>query len=207
MINSETDIAIGAYAAIELAAKHAAAYDAVGLAISFDAGLQALRNMLDIPVAGFAEASIKAGLQRGDRLAIVSFDNRTKSLYERLALKYLNPHQLAAVHCMDALSPEELIDRKKLMERLEEICQRTVKDSRCNVIVPLATVFAGLIKEIAITIPVVDPICALIRLLEQSQTDDAARASLTSPNFPEPKPVNGVSEELKNVYQQFPSRS
>ena len=68
IINCEADLAIGAYSTLELAAKYAHGYDAVGLAVSFDCGLAAVREILDVPVVGLAEASVKKALEIGDRL-------------------------------------------------------------------------------------------------------------------------------------------
>ena len=205
IINSETDMVIGAHSAIDLAAKFAGGFDAVGLAVSFDVGLRAIREMLTIPVAGLAQASIWRALELGHKISIISFGERTKPLYERLALQYLTEDQLAGIYCIDSLSKAELKDSRKLRQRVAEETERARQRFDCDVVILLATAFAGLKVEELVDIAVVDSVHAMLRLLEHSAIEKDLFDSITDDTCPDKKIVKGVSAELADLYLHFPS--
>lgn len=204
IINSEADLAIGAYSALELAAKHAGGYDAVGLAVSFDCGLSAIREILDVPVVGLAEASIRRALSLGDRLALLSFGERTRPLYRDLALKYADERQLAGVSCIPGLPASDLKDAAKLRMRAEEAVGDAIQQTDCDTVVLLATAFAGMGSGLSVQTPVVDCVEALIEVLEECVSDPDFGKAFASAAFPERKRILGASAELENIYQNFP---
>ena len=204
IINSETDIVVGAYSAVDLAARHAARFDAVGLAVSFDTGLAALREMLSIPVAGMAQAAIRQALQLGDRIALISFGQRTKPLYEDLAMQYMAPECLSGVHCIHAMTDTQLRDPNCLKSRIQEEVEVAVRKFDCNAVVLLATAFAGLGEGISTKVPVVDALTAIIKLLESSTDNREITELLTNKSWPERKIMREVSPELAHLYQTFP---
>ncbi len=204
IINSETDMVIGAFSAIDLAAKFSAGYDAIGLSVSFDVGLRALREMLQIPVVGMAEASIYRALELGERIVLVSFGARTKALYEQLALQYMTEKQLAGVYCLDALSKTELEDLHLLQRIVANVVEKVRFSYDCDVIVLLATAFAGLGLDRSIEFPLVDPVAAMIKLLEESARNQDLVSLLTDDRWPENKVMRGVSPELSSLYLNFP---
>lgn len=81
IVSAEAEHAIAAHSALELIAEHAAGFDAVILAISFDSGLEAARQVLPLPVVGTTEAALAAA--RG-RVGVVTFGAASRPLYERL---------------------------------------------------------------------------------------------------------------------------
>ncbi len=204
IINSAADLAVGAYSALELAAEHADEFDAVGLAVSFDCGLEAVRELLDAPVVGMAEACVRQALKFGDRFAVVSFAERTKPLYSKLMLKYADASQIAAVNCIPGLPAEVLQDPVQLQLLAEEAVAATVRQTDCDSVILLATAFAGLVSDLNSERPVVDCAAALIGVLEQCVSDPNTGALFSSSVFPERKLMQGVSEELANYYENFP---
>ncbi len=204
IINSETDMVVGAHSAVDLAAIHSTGFDGIGLAISFDTGLAALREMLSIPVAGMAESSIRHALTLGERIALVSFAKRTRPLYERLVLQYMNQDNLAGVRCMEALSFASMNNPDYLQYRIALEVAKTTRALECDVIILLATAFAGLTGEVEHKVPVIDPVTTMIDELESSATDDRISRLLTDQTYPQNKLMLGVSEELGNFYQNLP---
>src|ERR1044072_2675839 len=57
--------AIAEDGAVGLAARHAKGCDAVVIAVSYDTGLKALREMLDVPVVGMTEAALLSACMLG----------------------------------------------------------------------------------------------------------------------------------------------
>ena len=204
IINCEADLAIGAYSTLELAAKYARGYDAVGLAVSFDCGLDAVREILDVPVVGLAEASVQKALEIGDRFSVVSFAKRTQPLYTKLMQQYAKSGQLAAVNCIRGLPPEILKDPMQLKLHAERAVAETVQQSDCDSVILLATAFAGLVSKLAVKKPVIDCAIALVGVLEQCVLDRVVGERFKNPVFPERKSVLGVSPELAGYYRNFP---
>ena len=204
IINSETDMVVGAHSAVDLAATHSTGFDGVGLAVSFDTGLAALREMLSIPVAGMAESSIRLALKQGERIALVSFGERTRPLYERLALRYMSQDKLAGVRCMEALSPDQMNDPDYLQDRIVLEVEKTMSELECDAIVLLATAFAGLSGKVPHRVPVIDCVAAMIVELESSEGNDRVSRMLTNDASPQHKLMCGVSEDLANFYRNLP---
>jgi len=84
IIGCRTENAIAAAMTVELAAEHAEGCDAVVLAVSFDSGLAAVRELLAIPVVGMSEAAMLTACLLGGRFAYLTFGSRAVPLYEEL---------------------------------------------------------------------------------------------------------------------------
>ncbi len=204
IINSEADLAIGAYSALELAAHHAHGYEAIGLAVSFDCGLQAIREIVDVPVVGLAEASVREALKLGGRFAVVSFAKRTQPLYLKLMRQYADPSRIAAVECLPALPASVLKDSNALKLQVAKIVADVTRNSKCDSVVLLATAFAGLTVDLELDVPVIDCVTAMVTTLEECLSTAAIGAEFTSTVFPEQKTIQGVSADLARRYEAFP---
>lgn len=84
VIGSYTEMAIGEHSAIELMARHAPGCDAVLIAVSWDSGLKAGRELLSIPVVAMTEAAMLMARQLGSRLGFITFDQRSLTLYRAM---------------------------------------------------------------------------------------------------------------------------
>src|SRR3954452_271399 len=88
IIATRTENAIAEYAAVTLAARHAAGCDAVVIAVSYDTGLRALREVLPIPVVGMTEAMLLTACMLGGRIGFISFGQRVQQAYRELVDSY-----------------------------------------------------------------------------------------------------------------------
>lgn len=86
IVTIEAENLIAGHAALDLAAKHAAGFDGVILAISFDTARLALSELLPVPVVGITEAAV-AGLAPGP-IGVVIFGASSQPLYQRLLAGY-----------------------------------------------------------------------------------------------------------------------
>ena len=204
IINSEADIAIGGYSALELAANHATGFDAVGLAVSFDCGLAAVREVLSVPVVGLAEASVHQALRIGERFAVVSFGERTQPLYEKILKNYAQDSQIGGVNCISSLPASVLKDPIELQQQATKAVADTIEKYDCDSVVLLATAFAGLATDLDFEKPVIDCVEALSMTLLECKTNDLHAQQYKSQVFPEQKVLQGVSEGLRTRYQRFP---
>ncbi len=204
IINSQSDMAIGTYCAIELAATHANNYDAILLAVSFDCGLYELREMLPIPVAGLSESAMRLACKLGGKFSLLSFGSRTKLLYENLVAKYGMQENLASVRCLETLSSAQINCSEFLANSvLEEIDSAVIQD-KADICVLAATVLSGLASQLNIEVPVVDGIVAAVEELEASVIQPKSSNMLTDSTYPESKQMQGVSDELKSLFAAFP---
>ena len=204
IINSRTDDVIGSYCAIDLAAKYAAQFDGILLAVSFDSGLYELREMLSIPVTGFTESAIRKACKLGQRYSLISFAARTQPLYEALVRKYGMDNRLASVRCMAALTPSDMQRTDVLIKRVTHEVEEAVRHDGAEVAVLCATAFAGLANRITVEIPVVDGIEAAVYDLERYRLQPDKLKCLTDSSFPQRKIPTGVSKELQQIYSRFP---
>jgi allantoin racemase len=88
IIGSRTENAIGAHATLALAAQHAGNCDAVVIAVSYDTGLLAARELLPLPVVGMTEAALLTACMLGGRIGVITFGRRVRPLYEELVAGY-----------------------------------------------------------------------------------------------------------------------
>jgi hypothetical protein len=86
IVSTEAENVVAGHSALALAAEHAAGFDAVILAISFDTALRALRETLPVPVVGITEAALRAAGARP--LGVVCFGAVSLPLYVRLIAAY-----------------------------------------------------------------------------------------------------------------------
>ena len=86
IIESRAENAIAAHALLELVAEHRSNADAALIAVSYDTGLLAARDIAGIPVLGITQASLSVACLLGSRIGMVTFG--TPGLYRELAEGY-----------------------------------------------------------------------------------------------------------------------
>ena len=86
IIESRAENAIAAHALLELVAEHRTNADAALIAVSYDTGLLAARDIAGIPVLGITQASLSVACLLGSRIGMVTFG--TPDLYRELAEGY-----------------------------------------------------------------------------------------------------------------------
>ena len=84
IVATRSEHAIAEHAAVVLAARHAPGCDAVVIAVSYDTGLKALREMLAVPVVGMTEAALLTACMLGGPIGLISFGRRVWPIYREL---------------------------------------------------------------------------------------------------------------------------
>ena len=84
IVATRAEHAVAEHAAVVLAARHAPGCDAVVIAVSYDTGLKALREMLSIPVVGMTEAALLTACMLGGPIGLISFGRRVWPIYREL---------------------------------------------------------------------------------------------------------------------------
>ena len=206
IVGCRTENAIGTYEAIELAAAHCNGFDAVLLAVSFDSGLGALRELLAVPVVGMSESAMLTACMLGGRFSMVTFGTRAVPLYEELVANYGLTSRYAGTVTLPPLSEDELRDPSKVADDLVQEMTRAVAQQGAEAVILAGAVFAGLGGEIKarVPVPVVDGIATGVLMSEALVALDLEKPGAGSYAARARKKLQGVSPELAALYDSLP---
>jgi Asp/Glu/hydantoin racemase len=206
IIGCRTENAIGAAMTVELAAEHAEGCDAVVLAVSFDSGLAAVRELLSIPVVGMSEAAMLTACLLGSRFAYLTFGSRAVPLYEELIQSYGLERRSAGVVALPMLSPAELRDPAQVAPLLLQAVGQAVAERGAESVVLGGAVFAGMAERLKheAPVPLVDGIAAAVRLAEMLAATRFAKPTAGSYRLPTKKPIAGIAEAIMRLYGRLP---
>ncbi|GGH22963.1 Asp/Glu/hydantoin racemase [Alsobacter metallidurans] len=101
IVTTHAGNAIAAHAVLDLLAERAGSYDAAILAISFDSGLKAARELFRAPIIGMTEAALLAACAAAPRVRMITFGETALPLYEDLLRLYDLRNRVADVRCID----------------------------------------------------------------------------------------------------------
>lgn len=146
-------------------------YDGIVLGCFADPGIDALREMLSIPVAGPFESSVYTALTLGYRFSIIAPNSEMIPVLEQEVLtKGVAGHRLASVHAIDIDVLDMLGDLERLRSRLLEEARVCVTRDRADTVILgcISLAFSGMDKEIEekLCIPCVNPIFAALKACE-----------------------------------------
>lgn len=102
VVRTRLDHAVATHAVVEAAARHANAADAILLGVSYDTGLDALREALAIPVVGMTEATIAMARMVGGRIGYLSLGARSTPLYRDALARHAIDRDLAGWRTVEA---------------------------------------------------------------------------------------------------------
>jgi allantoin racemase len=184
IISSRTENAIAAHALLTLLARHAGEGDAVLLAVSYDTGLLAARELLSVPVVGMTEAAMMASLLLGTRFGLVTFG--TPSLYRELVRERGLSDRLAGVRTVATPASSAYTRPEGAEAEIAQAARRLVKDDGADAVVLCGAAMAGMARRLkdAIGVPLLDgiacgvPLCEMLVRLNARQADCG---SLTTP--------------------------
>ncbi len=90
IVSTRAENVVAAHSALDLIARHGDGYDAIILAISFDSGLRAARDLVACPVVGITEAAMEAASPHG-KVGLIVFGAMSRGLYEDFVALYRAP--------------------------------------------------------------------------------------------------------------------
>jgi len=207
IVGTRSECVMAAAEALELAAEHAGDVDGILLAISFDTGLDALREMLPIPVVGMSEAGMLAAMTLARRFSLLTFGNRAVPIYDELVAHYGWAGRSAGVLSLPPLTEAQLRDTAQVQPALAAAITAAAQDRGTEAVVLAGAVFAGLGERLreSVPVPVVDGVVAAVHHLRMLNALAPAKPRAGSLAFPPAKALSGMSPALTRRFGDFPA--
>lgn len=206
IIGSRAEAAVAEHAALDLVAKHGAGVDAVVIGVSFDVGLRALRELLDVPVVGMTEAACLVACTLGGRFGIVTYGARSAVLFHEIVAGYGLAGRLAGVHGIDASPADMLADPQALHAQIAAAACGLIERDGAEAVILAGAVMAGLppLLQDQVPCPLVEGIAAGIGFAELLANLGPAKARSGSFATLGERAAEGLSAELTALLGRRP---
>ena len=205
-IETESEAAIGAYAAMILYAEHGIDCDAVVIAAFGDPGLPAVREIAPVPVVGIAEAAFAAA-GPGTRFSIVAISQRIATWYRRCAQRNQVDGNLASIRTLTGSIDDIGAVQEDREAALLSLCTRIIDQDCAEAIILAGAPLAGLARRIAdrLPVPLVDGVTSGVRLAEVRVGARAQSREAGGYAPPPEKPQKGLPPALAALVGRRPS--
>ncbi|MFA5120038.1 aspartate/glutamate racemase family protein [Zavarzinia sp.] len=166
IITTRAENALAEAAMVELLAEHGAGADAVLVAISFDTGLEALREAARVPVVGMTAAALHVAALSGGPIGFIGPGRRALNIYRDTAVRSGLDGRIVGYRCID-MAPEDYLTPGPTLPRIAALAAELI-DRGAESIVLAGAAMAGLTPEIqaSVPVPVIDGIKAGVALAE-----------------------------------------
>lgn len=190
-VDSSVDVAITTPEAL-LRAKQAEddGYDAIGIYCGADPGLEAMRELVSIPVVGAARASFATAMMLGYQYSlIVTSKRRIPQKREFARCCGIDYSRLVSVRSIEydfaASKTREYL--KQTVSQLANAARLCVEEDSADVIVLGCLSFSGMAAEISkhAGVPVIDPGFAMITMAEALVRQKISHSKIAYPKIPE----------------------
>lgn len=198
VIASYTEMAIGEHSAIELMARHAPGCDAVLIAVSWDSGLRAGRELLSIPVVAMTEAAMLMARQLGARIGFVTFDQRSLTLYRAMIEGYGFGPMVAGWRVVESKAVYTPSGATEVDEKICAAINDLAERDGAEVAIVSGAVMAGAAARLksGCRIPVLDGVTAAVLQAEALVRLGAAKAQLGAFSRPPSREAIEIAPEL-----------
>jgi len=175
---------------------NASAYDAIVLACFCDAGVDAAREISDIPVIAMEEATLAFALTLGSRFGIIT------EKVERVAMKEVHVRRaglsdrLASIEPL-GLSVAELTSKPEEAKRRAAALAKKMVKAGAEVLIMGCAVMAGYQEHVAesVGVPVLDPTAVALKMAELTVDLRVMHSKAGLYHCPEPKPIEWYQDD------------
>lgn len=198
VIATRAEDAIAGHSTVDLMARHAGGCDGVMIAVSYDSGLRAARELVGRPVLALTEASLLAALTLGTRIGLVIWGRGAMSVYLEIIDSYGLGSRICGTRRVDHPVPDTPTAETSLDKAVTAAALELVDQHDAEVIVLMGAVLAGrsVVIEDRLPVPVLDGMRSGIPMLEAMVRIAARPASRGSYAFPGSRLSSGLSDEL-----------
>ena len=168
IIGTRAENAIGEHSAIATVARHAEGCDAVVIAVSYDTGARAAREMLPIPVVGMTEAGLLTACMLGGRIGIVTFGRRVQPLYRELVDSYGLSTRIAGWRVLESTAAYARGTHGELDREIVDAARDLIEQDFAETVVLTGAVMAGVPRRLQphVSVPLVDCIACGVKQAE-----------------------------------------
>lgn len=198
VIGTRTEQAIGEHSTVALVAEHAPGCDAVVIAVSYDTGLRAARELLAVPVVGMTEAGLLTACMLGGRIGIVTFGRRVRPLYDELVAGYGLASRVAGWRTLESTAAYQRGAHDALDDELVRTANDLVERDGAETVLLTGAVMAGVPARLQarVPVPLVDGIDCAVRQAELLVRLHKPKPRTGSYAAPAPRELIGVDAAI-----------
>ncbi len=202
VIGSRAENALAHHGVLQLAAEHVHGCDAVVLAVSFDTGLWACRELLDVPVIGMTEAGLLMGCNLATRIGIVTYGRRNGPMYRELAESYGLATRVAGLAAIDFDAQQTFSEPQRVRDAVADATRRLVEEDGAEAVLLAGAAMAGMAATLRtqVEVPLLDGIACAVAMAEAQVQLKLAKARAGSVSATGGRDVRGVSAELQALF-------
>jgi allantoin racemase len=180
VVGSWSENAIAGHSTVDLVSRHAKGCDGIILAISFDSGLQAAREISGLPTLGITEAALFVASTLGARIGLVVLSSRAKALYRDLVGSYGLSARLCGVRALDCEGFYDDLDGGFGADELAAAARNLVDADGAEVVILAGSVLGARSLDIEkrLPVPVLDGLRCAAPMIEALIRVRAQRASI-----------------------------
>ncbi len=173
------------------------AYDAAVIACFGDPGLDAAKELFEVPVLGISEAAFHAAAMLGRRFGVVSFTAALRPMFEECLAHHGLTARCAGFRMGPAFAGDPGKVAEERLELLAGLCAESVEQDGAEAVILAGGPLAGIapLLQPRVAVPLVDGTQAAVRLAE-------AMAGLVprSPRPRRPRTLTGFPPEVASAY-------
>jgi allantoin racemase len=168
VIGTRAEHAIGEHSALALAAEHGPGCDAVVIAVSYDTGLRAVRELLPVPVVGMTEAGLLTACMLGGRIGVITFGQRVLPLYHELVAAYGLRERIAGWRTLESTAAYQRGAHDELDRELIAAARDLIERDGAETVVLTGAVMAGVPARLQphVPVPLIDCIACAVHQAE-----------------------------------------
>jgi len=168
VIGSRAEHAIGEHSAIALVAQHAPGCDGVVIAVSYDTGLRAARELLAVPVVGMTEAGLLTACMLGGRIGVITFGRRVLPLYHELVTAYGLGARVAGWRVLESTAAYQHGAHDALDREIVAAARDLIERDGAETVVLTGAVMAGVPARLQpdVPVPLIDCMACAVRQAE-----------------------------------------
>jgi len=201
-ISSRAEAQVAGALVLEMLAEHHSEVDAAVIAAFGDPGLQAAREIFDIPVIGMAQAAISAATLLGERFSIVTFSPRMSRWYLDSVESSGLSDKFASVRTPDTESLDPLGTQESMESALLALIDQAVKLDGADVVILGGAPLAGMATRLqsSTSAVLVDPIGCAVTLAESMVRITSRSALANRHTKPAAKAATGLPQQLTAIF-------
>jgi len=205
VIGSRAENALAAHGVLELVAQHAAACDAVVLAVSLDTGLWACRELLDIPVVGMTEAGLLTAALLAPRFGVLTYGRRLVPVYRELVESHGLLSRLAAVAAVDVTPQQTFSEPQRVLAEVRQAALQLVEQGAEAVLLAGAAMAAMAPRlQPDVPVPLLDGVVCAVGMAETLVHQAWPKPRSGSVAATGGREVHGVSPALQALFARRP---